>query len=196
MAATNTPGSNKKDPDSTEPAAPEATEAEGDEEQSATPIGWGARFAALRASRSLMIIALVVIALGGGGGYWLLSGDGQDALPPEPVIELRRFRASPSEYVEIAPLIAPVRTGEGSPENVGFMITLELDADGDWDERVLVLMPRLRDAYLHALHVPPLDGRDGSVEEVVKDMKSRLLAASEQVLGAKAVRAVLIRDIR
>ena len=197
MAATDTSGENGTAED--EDAADDKTPKQDVDESSATGRGWlGAQAARLRNKYVLggLVLALLAVAAGAGTLFVFTDVFNDDGIPPEPIITLKRIESLESDYVEVSPLIARIQTEDGKAKNLVFVIDLEVDNDAGTVDLVKQSMPRLRDSFVLALHVPPLRGVDLWDSKMVEEARSRLLAASAESLGKNVVRAIIIRDIK
>ncbi len=197
MAATDTSGENGTAED--EEAPDHETPKQDVDDSSATGLGWlGAQAARLRNKYILGGLVLALLAVAAGAGYLFVFTDvfNDDGIPPEPIITLKRVESLESNYIEVMPLIARIRTEDGGAENLVFMIDLEVDNDANTVDLVKQFLPRLRDSFVRALHVPPLRGVDLWDSQMVEEARSRLLAASAENLGKNVVRAIIIRDIK
>lgn len=98
-------------------------------------------------------------------------------------------------YVNIGPIILPVITEEGPQQIVTMLVSLEVK-DLSTSDKVREKLPRLVDAYMGALY-----GRLNSktmIEGKIVDVafvKSRLMKATERVLGPGMVQDVLIQAV-
>jgi flagellar FliL protein len=141
----------------------------------------------------LIVVAAAVLALAalGGAAYWFLA---RPAAESEVVADAPAEPLEPAyAYLSLEPFVIHAVGEDGALSHVAVALTLELTpgdaAPAHYDHQ----RPRLRDAILRGLHRPtmhlqPADGRL-SLDEV----KQRAAAASELVLGAGTVHAVLIQ---
>jgi flagellar protein FliL len=107
---------------------------------------------------------------------------GKEALPGAPV------------FVDLQPIVLPVIEGNAVTREVGAVFTIEL-AEGRSADDVRPRRRELIDAFITELH-RTYDARS-SANRVVDEaaLKQRLKLAADRVLGAGAVRTVLIRQL-
>lgn len=140
-------------------------------------------------------VLALLLAGGGGGGYFMFVAGAkaekaeaaeEDSPPSPPLPELPKVT-----FFKLDPLNVPF-TDASKPRRLMLVVSLEL-RDADAKARVEHLLPRLRDAFLQDLYGRPLEARAGGQTDF-DQIKSRLMARSEAVLGANVVTGVLVQQ--
>lgn len=134
-----------------------------------------------------------LLAAGGGGGYFVFvagakaekSEKAEEEAPPPPP-ELPKVT-----FFKLEPLNVPF-SDANKPRRLMLVVSLEL-RDDDAKARVEHLLPRLRDAFLQDLYSRPLESKAGGQTDF-DQIKWRLMARSETVLGANVVTGILVQQ--
>lgn len=139
--------------------------------------------------KKLIILAVLILVVLGGSGtaawYFLLR-----EVPDEEVAKI--VPQGPERiFVDLDPMVMSVMRDEHAVRHLTFMIILEVE-DLTKRNRVVVSTLRLRDAFRHELHSMfsrrIMQNRDDAMPIASK----RLMAVSEEMLGAGVVQRVLI----
>lgn len=147
--------------------------------------------------RNIVIAVIAVLVLGGGGYFgWrqfnaeqLEFAAGQAELLPD--IPYGNLDGQPL-FIELDPLTAPfVRDGKFA-HYVVIVVNLEVVSKDDID-KVRLLLPRLRDAFVTELHTMATMRNPDQAMINIRRVKSRLLANADAVLGVGVVRGVLVQ---
>ncbi len=126
-------------------------------------------------------VALLLLAGGGGAGYFFMFAEEGE----EDVVEII------PGFIQLDTIATPIMQGERIGSYVYIGVTLEIVDREDLD-RVKLIVPTLRDAFLRDLHRDPVHN-DGSITSFdMADFKSRLLAVTREVMGDETVSAILI----
>ena len=133
----------------------------------------------------LLAAPLALAAVAGGGLYMLEAETTEVATAPPPPPE-------PLQFLKIEAVSAPLRRLDGTVAIFTVEVSLDLTGGAGAVTQARSQIPRLRDAFILALGQPPLRARAADNRASLEEVKSRLLAASRAVLGADAVRDVLI----
>lgn len=123
----------------------------------------------------------------------LLALPGGGALASEKIDEKKA--STNVEYVDLNPLSVPVINEQGLVQQVSISVSLEC-AMGKRDA-VNVYRPRLMDAYLRDLYGALGSGRmmmRGNVVDV-EELKTRLTAVTERVVGPGLISDVLLQSV-
>jgi hypothetical protein len=144
--------------------------------------------------KKLSIFLLVaVLALAGPGSAFAQEhgaeggGEGAGAAKPPPEFE----------YVEMRPLVLPVITPRGLTHQVSLVISLEVPY-GQKDD-VEHMLPKLTDAYISELYGQLGIGGGLMTPQGLLDapeIKSRLAATTQRVMGAEKVRDVMLQVVQ
>jgi hypothetical protein len=94
-------------------------------------------------------------------------------------------------YMRIERIVVPKIADKAVPKLFTYMLVVEF-ADAEARERAKVIMPKLMDAYLHDLHVLTSRAATGDNGPDPAITKKYLLQSSQRILGAEAVKDVLI----
>lgn len=147
-------------------------------------------------NKKILIIASLVLLLagGGGGGYFMLvagakaekADTAEEETPPPPLPELPKVT-----FFKLDPLNVPF-SDANKPRRLMLVVSLELRDDAA-KARVEHLLPRLRDAFLQDLYSRPLQAKAGGQTDF-DQIKWRLMARSETVLGANVVTGILVQQ--
>ncbi len=147
---------------------------------------------------ALILAALVAVLIVGGGGAaaWFLVLAPSDDVVAEVEAEPAPVPPPPAPgFVAVDWLVIQTRGEHRQFRDLSFLVTLEVDGAGFDNATVAQAMPKLRDAFLLALTETPLvDGPAGRVD--AREVKARLQAAADHVLGAGLVHDVLIQQIQ
>lgn len=139
-------------------------------------------------SKKLLIFgALGALLLAGAGGaayFFLLADDGESeeekaAAPP-----------SPPAFLQLEPLSVPLPRPGGPP--LYHFVTLTLQTTEEGKEKMIEMMPRLRDAWLRDLNANPVGRADQPTELDLDLLKSRILKLTEMVMESPLATDVLI----
>ncbi len=99
------------------------------------------------------------------------------------------------QYVKISPIILPLVGEQGVEQIISLVVAIEVP-DRQTADKVIVLSPRLNDAYLTDLY-GSIDRRDafhnGLVD--VRRIKDRIEKASIRILGQEHVKSVLVQAV-
>lgn len=149
-------------------------------------------------NKKILIIGGLVglLAAGGGGGYFVFVAgakaeksekvEEEAPPPPPPLPELPKVT-----FFKLEPLNVPF-SDANKPRRLMLVVSLEL-RDADAKARVEHLLPRLRDAFLQDLYSRPLEAKAGGQTDF-DQIKWRLMARSEAVLGANVVTGILVQQ--
>jgi flagellar basal body-associated protein FliL len=144
-----------------------------------------------RVSRELIAttiaVPLLLAVIGGGGLLWLQADATEKAAAPAAPPEAPQF-------LKVDAVTVPLRRQDGTVAALTLVVTLDLVGGAGVATQAKYHLPRLRDAFLLALGRPPLRARVEDDRASIEEVKARLLAASRSVLGAEAVRDVLIQS--
>lgn len=146
-----------------------------------------------------MGLAALVVLAGGAGAFFFMHQPAEASLTEESKEEAEMAALEtlpPGEFVELDPLILPIITQKGATQVVSLVVSLEIEA-GQSADRVRLMKPRLKDAYIQDMYGVLNDRvalRGGVVRvEIIKD---RLNRASAKVLGDDVVRDVLLQVVQ
>lgn len=144
-------------------------------------------------TKKLVLLAVVLLLVGGGaGGAWMFLLQPADEAEPEVVeVETEVF---PKAYLEPEPVHITFHQN-GRRRRLIVYLKLVVEQREGHVVQVKQAMPRLQEAFWRTLNGAPLKGSDSGAIEL-SDVKERVLAASEKVLGPHIVNDVLIRDAR
>lgn len=162
-----------------------------------SPVGWQTVAGIPSVNKKILIIGGVagLLAAGGGGGYFVFVAGAkaekaemaeEEAPPPPPLPELPKVT-----FFKLDPLNVPFSNANKS-RRLMLVVSLEL-RDADAKARVEHLLPRLRDAFLQDLYQRPLEAKTGGQTDF-DQIKWRLMARSEAVLGANVVTGILVQQ--
>jgi flagellar basal body-associated protein FliL len=129
----------------------------------------------------------VVLAGVGGAGFWWMNR--------EPSVEMAAMKPVTEElpqFLKMDALTISIRRPNGTVAPFTVVISLDLTGGEGAANSAKPQIPRLRDAFLQALTMPPLRVRPEDGRASLDEVKTRLLAASRSILGEDAVRNVLI----
>lgn len=130
------------------------------------------------------ILAIALVLGAAGTAAPLLAGD-RNARPDYETLKKGPY------YLQLEPIMVPRLENNVPRQLLTYVLVVEF-ADAESRERAKLIMPRLMDAFLRDLHI--LTSRPGTSEDGV-DLavaKRYLLASGERILGAQAVKDVLI----
>lgn len=139
---------------------------------------------------AILIVVLLVLAGAGGAGWWFLlrAAPGEDAAAAEPD---KGGHLGATERIDLEPIVLPLLRQGRVARHLTLVLVVEL-ARPLPAEKVQRLTPRLRDSLiseLHGIFAFRHVQEHGSELPVVQ---SRMVLASERVLGPGAVRAVRV----
>jgi flagellar protein FliL len=136
-----------------------------------------------------IIIVVVLVLLGGGGAatWFLVLKEDPEAKPEEAPIDAVAF-------IEMDSLNVPVIKNGVIQRYVLLRVTLDM-RDGEARTLALAAMPKLRDRFINDLYgyFENLPASEKGVN--IKTIKRRMLRTSNAVLGADAVRDILILGV-
>lgn len=132
----------------------------------------------------VMIGGAALLALGGGGGayMWMIGGEGGEAGKAE---------AMPEKFVDIPPMTVNLRTADGATRFL--KVHLMLVPGKAPEEAIGKKLPLVIDSYQPFLR--ELRPEDLSGSAATFRLKEEMLVRANAVLGAGAVRDVLIQDL-
>lgn len=137
------------------------------------------------------VLAAILLVGAGGAGFWWMNRK-----PPVVAAAVSKSHLEkPAQFLKMEAMTVSIRRKDGS---IGpFTVVIGLDLVGEDGAATLARpqIPRLRDAFLQALTVPALRVRPEDGRVSLEEVKARLLTASRAVLGADAVRSVLIEAV-
>lgn len=152
---------------------------------------------AKKKGKLLLIVALAGILLLGGGGaatWFLVLAPGDDGAEVVAEVEPEPVPLEVPVFVDVEWLVVQTRGRRAPFRSLSVLVTLEVDGDGFANAEVAGAMPKLRDAFLLALSEPPLVSNPNERVDAA-DVKARIGAAANEVLGQPLVRDVLIVNI-
>ncbi len=145
----------------------------------------------------LAVMAAVVIGGGGAGGYFYFNK------PAEAASDKKKDKHGDGKggleeafFVRLDPLILPVMGDYGVSETISMVVVIEVP-DDKTKEKVKILSPRLKDAYIQDLYGTLNKNyalRDGVVQ--VGMVKGRLTKISHRILGEENVKDVLLEVVQ
>lgn len=142
-----------------------------------------------------LVLALLLLVGGGVGGYLLFwqkpAKEGEEhAEAPK-----KKERTGPPVFAQIGPMIIPVLGAKTVEQNITITVSLEVDDDAAKDI-VKAQSPRLVDAYVQALYGGIDKGQvlEGQLLNIPA-VKTKLMEATEKVLGPDVVSDVLIQSV-
>jgi flagellar basal body-associated protein FliL len=139
-----------------------------------------------------IVIILVVLAVLGGGGAWYFLSQGDEAAAPA---ETALAAEIPEPmYVPVGQIAVPVFRDDALYAQFIVEIVLEV-ADGPTKEQAYGRVTELRNAYLREFY--DVAERIAHTDEFVDLdwLTERLRVATVTVLGAEALRAVLLQNV-
>ena len=145
----------------------------------------------------LLILALVGVLLVSGGGaatWFLVLAPGDEGAAVVAEVEPEPAPPEVPAFVAVEWLVVQTRGRRTPFRSLSVLVTLEVDGEGFADAEVAGAMPRLRDAFLLALSEPPLVS-DPNERVDATEVKARIGAAADAILGDHLVRDVLIVSI-
>jgi flagellar protein FliL len=145
-------------------------------------------------NKKLLIIgaAGAILLLGGGGaGAYFLLGKEKPAEEAEKKPEVPQIDTTPRKFVTVDNLSAPMPTAGARNDWVFFEVSLEVRTD-DEKKSLVVMLPRLRDAFLREIYAKSVLKNDGSDQLDLDGVRNRFRKAANQVIGGEIVQDVLI----
>jgi len=146
-------------------------------------------------NKKLLIIggAAAVLLLGGGGAgaYFMLLKEKPPAEEAEKKPEPPQVDQTPRRFVNVENLTAPLPGNGKHNDWIFFEISLEVRTDDD-KKSLVVVMPRLRDAFLREIYARSVLKKDGTDQIDMDGVRERFRKVANQVVGGEIVHDVLI----
>lgn len=139
-----------------------------------------------------LIVALAVVVLltaAGGAGLWWMNAT------PKVEAPVAKTASETPQFLKMDALTVSIRRPDGTVAS--FTVVISLDLKGGEGAATLARpqIPRLRDAFVQAMTVPALRAQPDNGRVSIDEVKARLLTASRAILGADAVRGILIEAV-
>jgi flagellar protein FliL len=147
-------------------------------------------------NKKLLIIgaagAVLLLGGGGAGAYLLLAKDKPAEEQVEKKPEPPQIDTTPRKFVTVDNLSAPMPSSSGNRNDwVFFEVSLEVRTD-DEKKSLVVMLPRLRDAFLREIYAKSVLKNDGSEQIDLDGVRTRFRKAANQAVGGDIVQDVLI----
>jgi flagellar FliL protein len=145
-------------------------------------------------NKKLLIIgaagAVLLLGGGGAGAYFFLMkpkpAEEQAEQKPPPQVD-----TTPRRFVTVDNLSAPLGRSGQRHDWVFFEVSLEVRTDDD-KKNLVIILPRLRDAFLREIYAKSVLKNDGSEQLDLDGVRARFIKAANTVVGAEIVHDVLI----